>query len=222
MRKAFTLIELLVVIAIIAILAAILFPVFARAKAAAKQTVCISNLNQAGKAIILYMADNDDVFPCALDASDKFAPEIWAAYPEFQSRIPSMPLLVDVLQPYVKNREVFHCPADTGTAILDNHYPQAFKSAPSMYATFGSSFFFRTEIAFKFFTQTSFQLPSNVNVLFDGAGHWHVPVRRIEATDDPATAYDLLGQYRYDCLYGDMHVKSLHYAQLQQAWDTAL
>ncbi|MBL8047103.1 MAG: prepilin-type N-terminal cleavage/methylation domain-containing protein [Chthonomonas sp.] len=60
MRKAFTLIELLVVIAIIAILAAILFPVFTQAKLAAKKTQDLSNLNQIGKAIMLYANDNDD------------------------------------------------------------------------------------------------------------------------------------------------------------------
>ena len=63
MKKAFTLIELLVVIAIIAILAAILFPVFAQAKAAAKKTSALSNQKQIGLAVIQYMADADDTFP---------------------------------------------------------------------------------------------------------------------------------------------------------------
>ncbi|MCH7904916.1 MAG: prepilin-type N-terminal cleavage/methylation domain-containing protein [Armatimonadetes bacterium] len=62
-RKAFTLIELLVVIAIIAILAAILFPVFAQAKVAAKKTAAISNQAQIGKSILLYMIDYDDIYP---------------------------------------------------------------------------------------------------------------------------------------------------------------
>ena len=61
MKKAFTLIELLVVIAIIAILAAILFPVFAQAKAAAKNTVSISNMKQVGLGMLMYSADYDDV-----------------------------------------------------------------------------------------------------------------------------------------------------------------
>lgn len=63
MRKAFTLIELLVVITIIAILAAILFPVFAQAKTAAKKTATLSNIKQVGTAIQIYMADYDDILP---------------------------------------------------------------------------------------------------------------------------------------------------------------
>ncbi len=78
MRKAFTLIELLVVIAIIAILAAILFPVFAQAKLAAKKAVSISNQKQIGLGLILYSTDSDDIYPrqdaCTLNDSivDKF------------------------------------------------------------------------------------------------------------------------------------------------------
>ncbi|RYG49390.1 prepilin-type N-terminal cleavage/methylation domain-containing protein [bacterium] len=63
MKRAFTLIELLVVIAIIAILAAILFPVFAQAKAAAKKTASLSNVKQIGTSMYLYVGDNDDVTP---------------------------------------------------------------------------------------------------------------------------------------------------------------
>lgn len=63
MKKAFTLIELLVVIAIIAILAAILFPVFAQAKLAAKKTNTLSNVKQLGTAFQIYLGDNDDVTP---------------------------------------------------------------------------------------------------------------------------------------------------------------
>ncbi|MCW5940501.1 MAG: prepilin-type N-terminal cleavage/methylation domain-containing protein [Fimbriimonadaceae bacterium] len=73
MRRAFTLIELLVVIAIIAILAAILFPVFAQAKTAAKKTAQISNTKQIGTGMMIYMGDHDDRYPrndgCVLNSS---------------------------------------------------------------------------------------------------------------------------------------------------------
>src|SRR5438552_3463592 len=128
MRRAFTMIEVLVVIAIIAILAAVLFPTFAGAKRSAKNTSCISNLNQIGNATIMYMADYDELFPNAVDAADKLAPQIWNSHPDWQARIPSMPLLVDVLQSYCKNRDLFRCPGDTGTMVLDNHFPEPFKT----------------------------------------------------------------------------------------------
>src|SRR5258708_2335788 len=76
MKKAFTLIELLVVIAIIAILAAILFPVFAQAKLAAKKTQSLSNQKQHGLGILMYAGDYDDRYPrqdgCTLN--DSFNP----------------------------------------------------------------------------------------------------------------------------------------------------
>lgn len=70
-KKAFTLIELLVVIAIIAILAAILFPVFARAKSAAKKATAISGIKQMGAATLMYMSDYDDMYPRQDDCVDK-------------------------------------------------------------------------------------------------------------------------------------------------------
>lgn len=62
-RRGFTLIELLVVIAIIAILAAILFPVFAQAREKARQTTCVSNLKQIGTAFMMYVQDYDETYP---------------------------------------------------------------------------------------------------------------------------------------------------------------
>lgn len=210
------------VIAIIAILAAILFPVFARAKAAAKKTVCLSNLNQIGKAIVIYMGDYDDVFPNAIDASDKYAPQIWDAHPDFQARIPYMPLMSEVLQPYLKNHDIFHCPSDDGTFVLENNFPNPFLTKPSMYKVYESSYFFRTEIAFRAFTQTAFQLPTDVNVFFDGAGHWHVPERALQPADDFGAYVSLVRQYRYNVLFGDFHAKSITNDQLQTAWNTQL
>lgn len=101
-RKAFTLIELLVVIAIIAILAAILFPVFAQAKDAAKKTQSISNMKQIATASIIYATDSDDVFPMSASFSN----------PEGADPRPVIYSIYDVLQPYTKNKEIFLSPSD--------------------------------------------------------------------------------------------------------------
>lgn len=221
-KRAFTLIELLVVIAIIAILAAILFPTFARAKATAKQTVCISNLRQIGQAMTMYMNDYDDLFPHAVDQSDKQDPDIWAGFPSFQSQIALMPLMQDALQPYAKSRDIFHCPSDDGSLVLDNHYPDKFVTAPSMFSVYKSSYLYRTEITFRQLSSSSMNTPADINVMFDGAGHWHGSAREIEPSDDPATYLELVKQYRYNTLFGDFHAKSLTYDQLQTAWATPL
>lgn len=113
-RKAFTLIELLVVIAIIAILAAILFPVFARAKDAAKKAVCLSNQKQLGLAIQMYMADYDDRLPDRRDLKDSlpggYRP--WTTWPPSD---PRSGWAMVVLEPYTKNDEIWMCPSAEGT-----------------------------------------------------------------------------------------------------------
>jgi len=95
-RKAFTLIELLVVIAIIAILAAILFPVFAQAKLAAKKTQALSSVKQLGLSVMLYIGDYDDEFPSAFQGTN------WTG----------ADLLPQRLQPYTKNIGVFGASTD--------------------------------------------------------------------------------------------------------------
>lgn len=92
-RNGFTLIELLVVIAIIAILAAILFPIFAQAREQARKTVCLSNLKQLALGTLMYVQDYDEAFPPRFGgASGGNAP--WAA----------------TIQPYVKNKQLAGCP----------------------------------------------------------------------------------------------------------------
>ncbi len=97
--KAFTLIELLVVIAIIAILAAILFPVFAQAKSAAKKTQTISNLKQNGLAVIMYVDSNDDTYP----QSGYFQPTTTGRF---------LVSAFDAIFPFTKNKEIYVDTAD--------------------------------------------------------------------------------------------------------------
>lgn len=219
-KKGFTLIELLVVIAIIAILAAILFPVFAKAKAAAKKTNCISNLSQIGKGTLLYMADADDRFPFAVDPIDAAQPQIWAAEPEFQALIPEMPFLHESLQPYIRSLELFKCAGDTGSRVLDDRPQIAFENSPTMYSVWRTSYFFRTEIAFRQLSQTGLQNPAETNYLFDASGHWHGSKGAMQPNDGAFS--EKLREYRYNTLFGDMHVKSLNSDQLNQAWATQL
>jgi prepilin-type N-terminal cleavage/methylation domain-containing protein/prepilin-type processing-associated H-X9-DG protein len=102
--KGFTLIELLVVIAIIAILASILFPVFARARENARRSSCQSNLKQIGLGIKQYVQDYDEKFP-----------------PRFDTGAPSSGLITSqntggwsiLIQPYVKSEQIFQCPSDS-------------------------------------------------------------------------------------------------------------
>jgi prepilin-type N-terminal cleavage/methylation domain-containing protein/prepilin-type processing-associated H-X9-DG protein len=108
-RRAFTLIELLVVIAIIAILAAILFPVFAQAKAAAKKTVCLSGTKQIALADIMYGTDNDDfVVPGLIPADPGAVEQSWEDNPGQTAWDNAFDHL---LYPYTKNYQIWQCPA---------------------------------------------------------------------------------------------------------------
>ncbi|MCU0315631.1 MAG: prepilin-type N-terminal cleavage/methylation domain-containing protein [Fimbriimonadaceae bacterium] len=86
MTRGFTLIELLVVIAIIAILAAILFPVFAQAKGAANRATCLSNLRQVGTVFSLYLGDNDDLMPDRRDLKQELGYRPWTSWPPSDPR----------------------------------------------------------------------------------------------------------------------------------------
>ena len=101
MRKAFTLIELLVVIAIIAILAAILFPVFARAREKARATSCLSNLSQLGLVVGMYAQDYEEAMPPAITSNATGSYTVW-----------------HLMQPYIRNTQIYVCPSDSNSQTM--------------------------------------------------------------------------------------------------------
>src|SRR3954451_12245993 len=105
-RRAFTLIELLVVISIIAILAAILFPVFARARENARRSSCQSNLKQISLGIIQYVQDYDETYPMI--------------YNHIVGRTPPYQCWGEWVQPYVKSQQVFTCPSFQTASYFSN------------------------------------------------------------------------------------------------------
>jgi prepilin-type N-terminal cleavage/methylation domain-containing protein/prepilin-type processing-associated H-X9-DG protein len=234
--RAFTLIELLVVIAIIAILAAILFPVFAQARGKARQTACISGLRQIGMATQMYAQDYDGLYPYAKDASDQWVPAIWGAYPGCDAIINRIPFLHPTLKakiasptlrqagsldPYIKSLDAWRCAGDIGFDYLDNNDncggPCPMAARPTMFEQFGASYLWRTEVSFRQKgpdTLTGRDVdgnevgPEKVNILFDGNGSWH---------GSTFSSFDRSGR-RYQVLFGDGHAKNLSYNDYQRAW----
>jgi len=150
-RRGFTLIELLVVIAIIAILAAILFPVFAQAKVAAKQAACIVQMRQIGMALMMYRTDYDDVWvPAATDEAEAgFAPQkAWIGYDNNNTGGAVTALWFgDVTKPavngvhagmldiYLKSQQIKVCPAQPREWQLAVAYNWFYAGFPSAFYT---------------------------------------------------------------------------------------
>ena len=151
-RRGFTLIELLVVIAIIAILAAILFPVFARAREKARQTGCLSNLKQIGLGIKMYVQDHDG-YPMHSSLSSQAPRTRWPDY----------------IYPYTRNTQLFLCPSADGGVFgkVFAHDPsQFFGGYGYNYQYLGNS---RDGVAFGA-TDSEITAPSRTIMVADTAG----------------------------------------------------
>ena len=123
-KQAFTLIELLVVIAIISILAAILFPVFARARENARRASCMSNLKQIGLGAMMYIQDYDEHFP-----------RLWAVYGD--ASVPPYGW-GNALQPYIKSTQVFQCPSESTSPTTNSPTDSRFSDYAYNYRVMGS------------------------------------------------------------------------------------
>ena len=196
-RRGFTLIELLVVIAIIAILAAILFPVFIRVKQQANSAVCKSNLRQIGLANQMYMDDYDDRFATAADHNDRF---VGYAQP---NPTPT-PFPWQLLDPYTKNHNLWRCPSDTGYTVRSI----GLDFTPSTFETQGSSYVYHTDYAWdpdrnRWAPLQSGQLkrPTENYVFAESVGWWHNALRDPRGTSARKTNH-------FNVLAPDGHVKT--------------
>jgi prepilin-type N-terminal cleavage/methylation domain-containing protein/prepilin-type processing-associated H-X9-DG protein len=148
--RAFTLIELLVVIAIIAILAAILFPVFAQAREKARQTTCVSNLRQIGLAVTMYATDNEG-YPFHSSPSNQVPRTRWSDY----------------LLPYAKNEKMFLCPSAPKDMV-----GKAWAHAPNIFmGGYGYNFQYLGNSRFPFVApDAAVQVPAETVVVADTQG----------------------------------------------------
>ncbi len=117
--RGFTLIELLVVIAIIAILAAILFPVFAKAREKARQTMCLNNVKQLSLGVMQYAQDYDETMPLLTGG---------------------VPFFCDQIQPYVKSKQVLLCPSDNSPACCSATPTGRSIDCPNHWGFYGPSY----------------------------------------------------------------------------------
>lgn len=216
-RKAFTVLELIVVISVIAVLAALLFPVLAKARSAARQSVCLVNLKNIGGAFLAYMDSYDDVWPYGVDPADKYTPQIWAGFPEFQMRIPDIPLMHDLLDSYLPSNSTWECPADKGQVIDDVSFEVM--NTTNSYREYGTSYYYRTELTVRSLTTSNLPQLSEINVYFDGSGAWHTGADLLRETDTWEEIQAKLRRYRYNVLFADMRVKNVTRAQYEAAWD---
>ena len=203
-RDGFTLIELLVVIAIIAILAAILFPVFARARENARKATCQSNLKQLGSAMMMYSQDYDEMIcPCYM-------------YQGVWGDVSQLDWFDDLLLPYTKNREVVICPSgfydETGFSAPRNHWRNGTKPMSYGYNHVDPGYWtmtpsFAGKYGLRMVSTAAIQDPSGTIWLFDA----HGPELWNEANTDYGTWSLPANRHNdsFNVLYADGHVKTV-------------
>jgi prepilin-type N-terminal cleavage/methylation domain-containing protein/prepilin-type processing-associated H-X9-DG protein len=223
MRRGFTLIELLVVIAIIAILAAILFPVFARAREKARQSSCQSNLKQIVLAQLQYMSDYDQTLPIAsvswggvrvTDAAAACCAKSWS-----QNKVAALPLTFPGsvhngfihwrLAPYIKNKQIWLCPSMAPNIDPDAVDATSYLSSHSIANKNG------TYPSIEGYSEAALRIQPVDLIIWQDAVSWYESttaaniVRSSGNVGDYGSPHGLGGNNIVNCGYLDGHVKSL-------------
>lgn len=200
MKRAFTLVEILIVIAVIAILAALIFPVFGSVRDKSKQAVCLSNLSQIGKAVALYASDYDDRLPWAVSSTHKKAfasgQDVFME-PGFNTLGKTMPDLRSAVKPYGATEQVFICPLDHVSPLIAAQ--GGFQ--PTWYQDCGSSYSYDDHRVIGGGSLSTYPDPSEGILAADLEG--------FHSTYGPSGITDVL--------FADIHVKGItnsHYAEL--------
>lgn len=227
--RAFTLIELLVVIAIIAILAAILFPVFAKARKRANQTTCISNQRQVGIALMSYAGDNDSRLPRSSWNNDD------SSHPVMTEDCPSFGYDM-LIMPYLKSWEVFVCPDQLFWPTWDNSSakvkPDPAPPSPSKgFVSYGYSYKVVEAAKGGRPTLAAFKDPAGTILLAENEWGWHdtyepktfngkatgsTLVNLCNTPEVRAAKYPERHFGRCDYIFSDGHVQSLKYEQTKE------
>jgi prepilin-type N-terminal cleavage/methylation domain-containing protein/prepilin-type processing-associated H-X9-DG protein len=198
-RAAFTLIELLVVIAIIAILAAILFPVFAQAREQARMATCLSNLKQIGTGVMMYVQDWDETYP-----NNRLA-----TLPGGGEGSKRLVTWKTATLPYVKNFDVYRCPSNPRNHLGDETKDSeqwGFPTFPISYAYNGSALW-SAAVTKTVITLSSIPEPARFimliesNEAYSDMGLWNFP-----------GGYFVHKTKRMQVLYFDGHAKSTRFA----------
>jgi prepilin-type N-terminal cleavage/methylation domain-containing protein/prepilin-type processing-associated H-X9-DG protein len=208
----FTLIELLVVIAIIAVLAAIIFPVFSNVRKRAHQTTCLSNLRQIGMATMMYAQDHDDHLLWGGDPEDLHGGG-WSG--DDAVKIATMKPQHKILFPYLKNNEIWHCPSDFGfdkSGLFDDSFLSAH---PSSFIQYSSSYYTHTYLILLQKPISTMQITfsdgktggsADIGFFFDAKGSWH------------GGSEGDFKNYRSNVSFLDGHAKSLSFAEYSKLW----
>ena len=204
-QAAYTRTGVLLTSVIVVIVAVALLAVLREVPARQREAGCTDNLHALGVALAAYAQDNDDHFPLGGDPQDIAQPQIWANSP-FAAIARHLRPLPQVMEPYVKNDRVWHCPADIGFELGGLEEKTPFDTRPSSYERFGSSYYCETSMAMEGDRLSTVRFwspvlpyeehsPADIVFLYDGSSAWH--------------GGSMFHKNRHVCLFIDGHVQTL-------------